>query len=68
MHDFSENYTCLLPEEIQSIHWSQEMVTVHPIVVLRKLGEDVGEDVREDHITIISDDKNERCAICGILQ
>ena len=21
-HDFSENYTCLLPEEIQSIHWT----------------------------------------------
>ena len=54
IHDFSENYTCLLPEEIQSLHWTQETATVYPIVVLRR----VGEDIREDHLTFISDDKN----------
>ena len=26
IHDFSENYTCLLPEEVQSIYWTQETV------------------------------------------
>ena len=53
IHDFSENYTCLLPEEIQSLHWVQETATVYPIVVMRK----IGDDVREDHLVFISDDK-----------
>jgi len=53
IHDFSENYTCLLPEEIQSLHWTQETAVVYPIVVLRK----VNDVVREDHITFISNDK-----------
>ena len=53
VHDFSENYTCLLPDEIQSLHWTQDTATVYPVVVLRK----VNEDVREDHITFITDDK-----------
>ena len=35
--DFSENYKCLLPEEIMSIHWTQEQATVYPVVVLRKI-------------------------------
>ncbi len=54
IHDFQENYTCLLPEEIQSLHWTQETATVYPIIVLRR----VGEDIREDHLTFIPDDKN----------
>ena len=37
IQDFSENYTCLLPEEIMSIHWTQEQATVYPLVVLRKV-------------------------------
>ena len=53
IHDISENYTCLLPEEIQSLHWAQETATVYPIVVLRKLDD----DIREDHLVFISDDK-----------
>lgn len=63
IHDFSENYTCLLPEEIQSLHWVQETATVYPVVILRK----VGLDIREDHLVFISDDKKhdvpfvERC-------
>ena len=53
IHNFSETYTCLLPEEIQSLHWNQEQATVYPIVVLRK----VGEEVREDHLIFISEDR-----------
>ena len=53
VHDFSENYTCLLPDEIQSLHWTQDTATVYPVVVLRK----VNEDVSEDHITFLPDDK-----------
>ena len=53
IYDFSEKYTCLLPEEIQSIHWTQETVTIYPVVVMRK----IGENIREDHLVFISDDK-----------
>ena len=50
IHDFSENCTCLLTEENQSL---QETFTVHLIVVMRK----AGADVREGHLVFISDDK-----------
>ena len=36
IHDFSENYICLLPEEIQTMQWTQEKATVYPFVVMRK--------------------------------
>ena len=52
IQDFSENYTCLLPNEIVSIHWTQEQATVFPVVVLRK----VNNYVQEDHFVFISDD------------
>ena len=44
---------CLLPEEIQSLHWTQETATVYPIVVIRK----VEDDIHEDHIVFISNYK-----------
>ena len=53
IHDFSENYTCLLLEETQSFHWVQETATVYPIVVMRK----VCNEIWEDHLVFISDDK-----------
>ena len=53
IHDFSENYACLLPKEIQSLHWTQETATIYPIVVIRK----VEDKIREDHIAFISNDK-----------
>ena len=53
IHDFSENYTYLLPEKIQWLHWVQETATVYPIVVMRK----VANEIREDHLVFISDDK-----------
>ena len=53
IHDFSENYASLLPEEIQSLHWTQATATVYPIVVIRK----VEDDICEDHIVFTSNDK-----------
>ena len=50
IQDFSENYTCLLPEEIISIHWTQEQATVYPVVVLRKFDG----IFHEDRFTFIS--------------
>ena len=52
IQDFTENYSCLLPEEIMSIHWTQEQVIVYLVVVLTKI-DDV---LCEDHFTSISDD------------
>ena len=52
IHNFSENYTCLVPHEIQSLHWTQEQATVYPVVVLRR----VNDVIWEDHITFISSD------------
>ena len=37
IHDFLENYACLLPEEIQSLQWTQETATVYPPVVIAKV-------------------------------
>ena len=52
IQDFSENYTCLLPQEIQSLHWTQDQCTVYPVVTLRK----VNDEIKDDHFFVISDD------------
>lgn len=38
IHDFSENYSCLSLEKIQSSYRIQETATLYPIVVIQKLG------------------------------
>ena len=53
IHDFSENYTCLLPEEIQFALDTGETAKLYPIVVLWK----VNDEICEDHITFLSDEK-----------
>ena len=52
IEDFSENYTCLLPHEIQSLHWTQNQYTVYPVVALCK----INDEIKEDHFVVISDD------------
>ena len=37
VQDFSENYTCLVPDEVQSLHWSQTQVTLFPVVTFWKV-------------------------------
>ena len=49
VQDFSENYTCVVLNEISSLHWTQTQATVYPVVCLRK----VDGKIREDHIVII---------------
>ena len=41
IQDFSENYTCLLPKEVQSLHWNQKQCTVYPLAVLRKVDSEI---------------------------
>ena len=52
IQDFPENYTCLLPQEIQRLHWTQNQCTVYPLVALCK----VNDKIKEDHFVVINDD------------
>ena len=50
--DFSENYTCRLGREVQSYHWNQKQITLHPMMLYyRKNGE-----VQKDGFTVLTDD------------
>ena len=53
IQDFSENYSCLLPDEPQSLHWTTQQATVYPVVVLRS----VDAKIVEDHFVFFSDDR-----------
>lgn len=37
--DFAENYTCFQQDEIQAAHWSQDQVTLFPVVIWTKNSE-----------------------------
>ena len=50
IHHFSEDYTSLVPNEVQSLHSTQEQATLYPVVVMRR----VDGVIQEDHITFIS--------------
>lgn len=39
--DFAENFTCSNADEIQSAYWNSTGVTLHPVVVYYKNGEDI---------------------------
>ena len=52
MQDFSKNYTCLVPEEVQSLHWSQTQATLYPVVIYRK----ESDNIIEKQLVYISDD------------
>ena len=52
VQDFSENYTCLVPDEVQSLHWSQTQATLYPVVIYRK----ESSNIIEEQFVYISDD------------
>ena len=52
IQDFFENYKCLLPDEIQSMHWVQQSAALFPAVVIRN----VDTELREEHLMFISND------------
>ena len=59
VQDFSKNYTCLVPDEVQSLHWTQTQSTLFPVVTFRKT--DTGK-LLEDHLVFISDELEHDCA------
>ena len=43
IHNLSENNTCLVPHEMQSLHWTQEQATVYPVVLIRRVNDVIWE-------------------------
>ena len=37
--DFAENYSLVVQDEIQSFHWNNNMVTIHPLKAYYKVGD-----------------------------
>ena len=58
--DFSENYTFVLQDEVQSHHWNAQQATIHPFVIYYKKGNQIehlsfvviSEDLRHDSISV----------------
>ena len=54
VQDFSENYTFLVPDEVQSLRWAQAQVTIFPVVTFRR---DEDKNLIDDHLVFLSDYK-----------
>ena len=55
---------CLVPDEVQSLHWSQTQVTLFPVVTFCK---DIKGNLSEDHLVYVSDDKKHDCAFVELV-
>ena len=53
--DFSQNFACSFQREVQSAHWSQVQVTLHPVVAFYECPH--GDGVVREAIHIISSDR-----------
>ena len=58
--DFSENYTCRYGREIQSFHWNQKQITIHPMMLYYMKH---GELQKEGFTTITDDLKHDSFAV-----
>lgn len=63
--DFAENYTCAMQDEVQSYHWTQTQVTVHPVMAYVNASSDVSVDpTHTEALFFISDDlKHDAAAV-----
>lgn len=50
--DFAENYTAQQQDEVQSAHWAQDQITLHPIVCYYN----TGSISKTPEVVFISDD------------
>ena len=53
--DFTENYSYVLQDEVQSFHWNNNQCTLHPVVVYYKSPDT--ENLCSKSICVVSDDK-----------
>ena len=44
IQDFCENYECLFQDEPQSIHWTQRLATVYPVLAILNRNNQLSED------------------------
>ena len=54
--DYAENYVCSSQDEVQSAHWVNQAVTVHPIQVFINSSDEVGNITNKEALVFISDD------------
>ena len=54
--DFAENFLCLNQNEVQSAHWFQVQVTIHPMVCSYRCTDCSAEDPVREAVIIISED------------
>ena len=54
--DFSENFTCLTQNEVQSAHWSHTQVTLYPFVCFYYCSDCDSQEVVREAIHVVSND------------
>lgn len=52
IYDFSENYTCIIQDAVQSYHWSPSQVTIFPICMYFK---DADHQLKNQSVVIVSE-------------
>ena len=63
VHDFSQNYTCAVQDEVQSGNLDRNLATVHPSVIYFKCTEGCKQTVTLEYIHISSDLKHDQFAV-----
>ena len=56
VHDFAQNYLCLLQNEPQGMHWDHKQVTLHPTVAYYTFPSDVCSKIVTHEVVHVSDD------------
>lgn len=50
--DFSENFSVVIQDAIQSQYWAEDQITLHPFVIYYK----IGDEVKHENFVVISED------------
>lgn len=54
--DFSENYSCVNQNEVQSAHWGHNNITIHPAVSYYRCPNENCNDTIQESLIFVSDD------------
>ena len=54
--DFAENYSCTAQDEVQSAHWVNQSVTIHPMMAFINSSSEPGKITNKEAIIFISND------------
>ena len=64
VHDFAQNYLCLLQNELQGMHWKHKQVTLHPSVAFYKCPNDCTKLVIDEVVHVSDDLKHDAHLVC----